>query len=244
MPMAQTAYFTPASFQFLRDLARHNDKEWFARHKPQYEERVRGPALRLIADLAAPLAGISPHLVANPRPVGGSLFRIHRDTRFSKDKSPYKTHVGMSFYHAATKATARGDAGNAAPGRLDAPGFYLHVQPGESFIGGGLWHPQPQTVQRVRQYMLNNPASWKKATRARPFTPHYALDGDSLVRPPPGYDPQHELIVDIKRKDFVATSRLTEAELCAPGLVRRVTARYAALASMIDWLCGALDLEF
>ena len=239
------AYFTPATFKFLRALARNNNREWFTAHKSDYEEQLKAPFLRLIEDLAEPLKGISARYVANPKPVGGSLFRIYKDTRFSSDKTPYKTHAGASFYHQATRATARGEEGRGAMGRLDAPVFYLHVQPGECFAGGGVWHPLPETLARVRNYMLNNPASWKAATRSPAFRKTFGkLGGDSLSRPPRGFDPAHELIEDLKRKDFVCSSPLSNEELCSPKLVGTLIARYKAAAPFADWLCGALDLEF
>ena len=234
------AHFTPATFKFLRDLKRNNNREWFLKHKPRYEAEVRQPCLHFIAELDAPLKKISAEYVASPKPVGGSLFRIHRDTRFSKDKTPYKTHAGMSFYHQATRATARSET----MGRLDAPVFYLGVEPGASFIGAGLWHPQPDTVKRVRNYMLNNPASWKKATRSAAFRKAFSMDGESLSRPPQGYDPQHELIEDLKRKDFVCGASLTDAQLCESDAMKLVVKHYAQAAPMVDWLCGALDLDF
>jgi uncharacterized protein (TIGR02453 family) len=245
MPTTQAPTFTPATFKFLKALARNNSKEWFAAHKAEYEAEVKARCLHFIGDLAEPLKKISPQLVANPKPIGGSLFRIYRDTRFSGDKSPYKTHSGMSFYHAATKATARAEGQNAMMGRLDAPGFYLHLEPGASFIGGGLWHPQPETMKRVRAYMLNNPASWKKATQNAAFIKTFGgLGGDSLQRPPAGFDPQHELITDLKRKDYICGAALTDAEVCSPELLKIALAHYRTAAPLLDWLCGALDLEF
>jgi uncharacterized protein (TIGR02453 family) len=244
MPARSQPYFTPATFRFLRSLKRNNRRDWFQAHKEQYEEQVRGPCLRLITDIAAPLRSISPQLVAVARPVGGSLFRIHRDTRFSSDKRPYKTHAGMSFYHAATKAVARGSLGTAAMGRLDAPVLYLHIEPGSCFTGGGIWHPQPDTLKRVRDFLIDNPRSWKQATRERAFKRVFELDGDVLSRPPRGYDPAHELIEDLKRKDFVATATLTDAELMRPDLIKILMQRYRLMRPMLDWLCAAVDLEF
>ncbi|MFA5938545.1 MAG: DUF2461 domain-containing protein [Sinimarinibacterium sp.] len=243
--MARLApYFSEDTFKFLRALAKNNSREWFAANKPRYEQKVRGPCLRLIGDLAGPLQQISPQLTAIAKPVGGSLFRIHRDTRFSGDKRPYKTHAGMYFAHAVAKSAARGDAGNAAMGRLDAPGLYLHLEPGACFLGGGIWHPQLPTVKRVRDYMLANPMSWKQATRSPQFRKAFELGGDALIRPPRGYDPEHELIDDLKRKDFIASAQLDDAELLRPDLVKRLISRYQQLAPLLDWLCGALDLEF
>lgn len=243
--MAKAApYFTASTFTFLRQLARNNSREWFTANKTAYEDQVRGPALRLIADLADPLKDISAELTAVAKPVGGSLFRIHRDTRFSGDKRPYKTHVGMYFSHAAAAKTARSDAGNAAMGRLDAPGLYLHIEPGACFAGGGIWHPQPQTTKLIRDYMVSNPASWKKATRDAKFLKQFHLAGEALVRPPRGYDPAHELIEDLRRKDFIASTALADDELLRPDLVRHLVARYRLMAPLLDWLCGAVDLDF
>ncbi|MCC2658328.1 MAG: hypothetical protein K0Q76_3436 [Panacagrimonas sp.] len=237
-------YFSDETFKFLRQLARNNNRDWFLQNKARYEACVRGPALRLITDLADPFKDISAQLTAVAKPVGGSLFRIHRDTRFAGDKSPYKTHIGMYFSHAAATKAARNDASGGAPGRLDAPGLYLHVEPGRCFMGGGIWHPQSETTRRIRDYMVSNPASWKKATRDPKFRKVFELDGDALVRPPKGYDPAHELIEDLKRKDFIASTSIDDAILLRPDLVKQLMARYVLMEAMLDWLCGALDLDF
>ena len=246
MPKSSTPYFAPATFKFLRGLARNNNREWFTAHKAEYEEQLRQPFLRLLADLAEPLKEISPQYVANPKPVGGSLFRIYRDTRFGGDKTPYKPWAGANLYHQATRAVVRGADGNSGMmGRLDAPSFYLHVQPGENFVGGGLWHPMPESLKRVRAYLLNNPASWKNATRSAAFKRVFGeLGGESLSRPPKGYDPTHELIEDLKRKDYVCAASLSDEELCAPALPKLLLQRFDKAAPLVDWLCGALDLEF
>jgi len=244
MPARAQPYFTPASFRFLRSLKRNNRREWFHAHKQEYEEHVKAPALRLITEIGAPLRAISPELIASPRAVGGSLFRIHRDTRFSSDKSPYKTHVGISFFHAATKAVARGSLGTAALGRLDAPVLYLHVEPGACFTGGGIWHPQPETLKRLRDFLIDNPRSWKKATRGSAFSRVFELSGETLSRPPRGYDPAHELIGDLKRKDFVASSALADADLLRADLVPLLLHRYRLMRPMLDWLCASIELEF
>lgn len=242
MATAAKPYFTSATLKFLRALARHNDREWFRAHQADYETHVKAPCLALVADLAAPLRGISPVLVADPRPIGGSLFRIHRDIRFSNDKRPYKTYAGMNFYHSATRASARGSGGS--PGRLDAPGLYLHLEPGASFMGGGIWHPQPATLKRIRDFMVDNPSSWKHATRRRAFVADYALTGEALVRPPKGYRADHELVEDLKRKDVVASSRLSDDDLLSPDLRALLVRRYKLMAPLLEWLCLSLDVEY
>lgn len=226
-----TTYFTAATFRFLRDLAANNSREWFAAHKPRYEDVLRQPFLRLINDLQGPLAKISTHYVADPRSQGGSLFRIHRDTRFANDKTPYKTWAGARFYHERSR-------------QVEAPSFYLHVQPKECFIGGGLWHPQPETTRRIRDFLVDNPEAWKKATRSKAFTARFALGGASLVRPPRGYDADHELIEDIKRKDFTAWEVFDDAIATSTELRPFLVGRLERIAPMIDYLCAALDLEF
>ena len=244
MGRAKTAYFTPHTLRFLRALARHNEREWFKAHQADYEMHVKAPCLRLIADLAPALRAVSEVLVADPRPLGGSLFRIHRDVRFSRDKSPYKTYAGMNFYHRSTKPGARGGDAGLDPGRLDAPGLYLHLEPGATFVGGGIWHPQPQTLKRVRDFMIDNPESWKHATRRRAFVAEFELTGDSLARAPKGYKPEHALIEDLKRKDIVASARLTDAEVLSTELVTILARRFKLMAPLLEWLCLSLDAPF
>ena len=229
--MANAPYFDPAAFRFLRNLAKNNNREWFNAHKPQYESAVRDPFLRLIADLAEPLARISPHFRADPRPSGGSMFRIYRDTRFANDKTPYKSWLGARLFHERSR-------------QVPAPLFYLHVAPGRCFVGGGLWHPESTTVKRIRDFLVDNPATWKKAVNAKRFRERFELGGESLTRPPRGYDPAHELIEDIKRKDFVATQHFSDAEAMSAQLPKIVIEGCKGIAPMIDYLCAALDLEF
>jgi uncharacterized protein (TIGR02453 family) len=226
-----SAYFTDKTFKFLRGLARHNEREWFQANKADYEQHLRQPFQRLIADLQPGLLDISKHYRADPKGVGGSLFRIHRDTRFSKDKTPYKPWGGARFFHARSK-------------QIEAPSFYLHVQPGHCFLGGGLWHPEPETQRKVRHFLFENPGAWKAAVRTAAFRRKFTLDGDSLSRPPRGFPAEHELIADIKRKDFVATMALDDAQVLGPRLRQTVLEHFRSDAPLIDYLCAALDLEF
>lgn len=224
-------YFTPATFRFFRDLAANNSRPWFAEHKAEYEAHVREPFLQLIADLQAPMAKISPHFVADPRKQGGSLFRIHRDTRFANDKTPYKTWSGARVAHERAR-------------QVPAPSFYLHIQPGDCFAGGGIWHPEPPTLKKLREFLADNPAAWKKATRARAFAERFTFWGESLTRPPRGYDPAHELIEDLKRKNFAAGTGFTQAVACSDELLPTLVDIFRRIAPMNDYLCAALDLEF
>ena len=224
-------YFSPAAFTFLAALDQNNSREWFHAHKSDYERHVREPFLRLIADLQAPLGKISSHYRADPRKVGGSLFRIHRDTRFSHSKLPYKGWQGARFFHERRREIA-------------APSFYLQIQPGDCFAGGGMWHPENEALKRIRGFLADNPAAWKKATRGKAFTQRFAMWGESLVRPPRGFDPAHELIEDLKRKSFATGERFDERLACSAELLPFAVAVFKAVAPMIDYLCAAQELEF
>ncbi len=222
---------TPALFDFLRELETHNERAWFEANKERYRAEVRDPMLEFIADFARPLAEISPHFVADPRPHGGSLFRIYRDTRFSKDKTPYKTNVGAHFRHAAGK-----DA--------HAPGFYLHLEPGSCFAGFGIWHPDGTALARIRDAIVERSRGWTRITRAADFRAGFRLMGDSLKRPPRGYDPDHPLIEDLKRKDFIAVTELPEADACRPDFLDRFAGLARRGAGFVRFLSRAVEVPF
>ena len=227
-----TLYFSDASFKFLRALARNNDKEWFGEHKQQYEDHVRQPFLRLLTDLQPDLAQISEHYRSDPKTVGGSLFRIYRDARFSNDKSPYKSWQGARLFHERRKQVA-------------APSFYLHLQPGHCFVGAGLWHPEAPTQRRVRQFIFDNPGSWKAAAHAPKFRKQFNFDdSEVLTRPPRGFPADFELIDDLKHKNFVFTRPLDDGSMNSPRLRQALVADLTAMAPFVDYLCAALDLEF
>jgi uncharacterized protein (TIGR02453 family) len=229
--MARQAYFTAQTLKFLRELAKNNNRDWFQANKPRFEEQVRDPFLRLIGDLQAPLAKVSTHYRADPKPSGGSMFRIHRDTRFSKEKTPYKTWAGARLFHERAR-------------QVEAPSFYIHIQPRGCFVAAGLWHPQPDTLRRVREFLANNPAAWLKATRSPAFRRRFELGGDALTRPPRGYDPNHPAIEDIKRKDIAAWANFGDAQATATNLREHIAKELSGLAPMVDYLCAALDVDF
>ncbi len=227
-----TIYFTDKSLKFLRGLARNNDKAWFDAHRADYERHVREPYLRLLTDLQPGLAAISPHFRSDPRRVGGSLFRIHRDARFSHDKSPYKLWQGARLYHERRR-------------EVPAPSFYVHLQPGDSFIGAGLWHPEPETQRRIRQFILDNPGSWKAAAHAPALRRRFEFEQtDRLVRPPRGFPADFEFIDDLKHRNWVLWRSLDDAVMTGPKLRQTVLKDLEALAPFMDYLCAALDLEF
>ncbi|MFC1889346.1 DUF2461 domain-containing protein, partial [Thermodesulfobacteriota bacterium] len=173
--MASHRYFTKETFAFLRELAANNNREWFRENKPRYVSQVRDPATLFIEDFGEHLKGISWHFVADPRPVGGSLFRIYRDTRFSRDKSPYKTHTGIQFRHVRGKD-------------VHAPGFYLHLEPRNVFAGIGIWHPDSAALAGIRNAICDAPSAWKRVVNGKAFRKVFEMDGESLIRAPKGYD--------------------------------------------------------
>ena len=197
-----------------------------------YEQHLKEPFQALITDLEPDLLTISPHYRADPRGNGGSLFRIHRDTRFSNDKTPYKTWSGARFFHERSKT-------------VPAPSFYLHLQPGDCFIGAGLWHPETETVRKVRHFIVDNPGSWKVAAHGSAFRKRFDLeDSEMLVRMPRGFPDDFEFAEDLRRKNFVAFRALDDDLMTGPRLLKTVEKDLAALGPFTDYLCAALDLEF
>jgi uncharacterized protein (TIGR02453 family) len=223
--------FGPELFEFLVDLRANNNRDWFAANKHRYEEHLLEPALAFVDAFAPRLEAISPHFRADARPSGGSLFRIYRDTRFSKDKTPYKTNVGIHFRHERAKD---------AP----APGYYLHIGPGEVFAGGGIWHPSTDAATRIREAIVADPERWKSATRRGTFAKRLELGGDSLKRVPSWADPAHPFADDLKRKDYFGWARLSEEELLAPGFVDEYATICRAAAPLMQFLCNALDVPY
>ena len=222
---------SPALFRFMRELEANNRREWFNEHKPRFLSDVRDPMLEFIEAFAPKLKQISPRFVADPSPVGGSLFRIYRDTRFSKDKSPYKTHVAAHFQHAATRGSKREES-------VHAPGFYLHLQTGQSFIGAGLWRPEPALANKIRQTIAAKPKQWRAAVKG------LDLDGDSLARPPRGFPPDHPLIDDLRRKDFICGEKFSDREVCSPQFLDRFTQACRRAAPLVKFLTEAVGLKF
>jgi len=232
MAKKQTSYFSPKLFKFLRDLAKNNNRDWFQANKARYEDELKEPSLGFISDFGPLLEKISPHFSADPRPVGGSLFRIYRDTRFSKDKTPYKTTAGIHFRHKKAK-----DA--------HAPGFYLHLAPGDVFMGAGIWHPDGTTLRKIRSAIAADGAKWKRARNAKRLVgAGYELAGESLKRAPKGIDPEHPLIEDLRRKDFMVVKSLTQKAVTQPGFMGEFASECRNASPLVKYLCGAVGVEY
>lgn len=225
------SYFTNKTFKFFKDLAANNERPWFLENKQRYIEQVRDPFLAFIHDVDKDLKKISPHYYGDDRGNGGSLFRIYRDVRFSKDKTPYKPWAGARFKHLDS-------------GTQTAPTFYLHIQPGNNFMGCGIWHPDGPVLNRIREFIHDNPRSWNKFKSGKKFKQTFELGGRSLVRPPRGYPKDDPLIEDLKRKDFVASTKLTNQQVISDDFKKVFIQHCKTAAPMVDYLCAALELEF
>jgi len=240
--MSQPSPFTPALFDFFRDLKRNNEKSWFEAHRARYEEDVLEPCKTFVMAFRPYLRKISPYFQAEPKVQGGSLFRIHANLRFNPGGPPYKEQAGIQFRHV--------DGRDA-----HAPGFYLHLEPegeasgratsvGGCFIGTGTWRPDPDTLRAIREAIVEDPDGWRGAAHGGAFRRSFELGGDSLKRGPVGFDPDHALIEDLKRKDFIAVAALTEADVVADGFVETFAERCREGAPLVRWLCAVVGAPF
>lgn len=240
--MPQPSPFTPALFDFFRALRRNNEKAWFEANRTRYEDDVLEPCKTFVRAFKPRLRELSPHFQAEPKVQGGSLFRIHRNLRFNPGAPPYKEQTGIQFRH-------------AMGGDVHAPGFYLHLEldgegaqgPGSHggcFVGLGMWRPDRDTLQAVREAIVEDPDGWRGAAHEGAFGRSFELGGDSLKLGPAGFDRDHELIDDIKRKDFIAVVPLTEAEVTADGFIDTFAERCGTGAPFVRWLCVAIGVPF
>jgi uncharacterized protein (TIGR02453 family) len=213
-------------FRFLGELRRHNDREWFNANKDRYLTEVRDPLLAFIAAVGPGLRAISPQIVADASPARGSLLRIYRDTRFSRDKTPYKTNAGLWF-----RVRADRDA--------ETPGFYLHLEPGDVFMGAGIWRPSGDALRAIREAIVKDPRGWTRAKRSG-----LSHGEATLTRPPRGFDPDHPLVADLKRLSFTGGDRFTEKQACAADFPARFVAACRRQAPLVRFLARVLGLAF
>jgi len=228
--MTDPTPITPELFGFLTELREHNERAWFEENRARYERHVREPLLAFTAAVQEPLAKISPSMLAVPKKQGGSLFRIHRDTRFSRDKSPYKTWAALQFRHEAAKD-------------VHAPGFYLHFEPGNVLAAAGIWRPATTELARVRQAIVEAPERWM-TMRDRVVRAGWVFGGESLKRIPRGFEAEHPLADDLRRKDYVVSVPLDEATACRSDFLDRYIELCRSAAPLPSYLCGILGLTW
>jgi len=229
--MPRYATFKPETLRFLNQLAKNNNREWFAENKSRYEEQVLDVALNFIQSMHDPLGKIAPHFTAIPKRMGGSLMRVYRDTRFSKNKTPYKTNIGIQFRHEKARD-------------VHSPGYYVHIDPDQVFLGAGMWRPDPDSLAAIRQRIVAKPREWQRAIDDSGFKRHWRLGGETLTRPPRGFDKEHPLIEDIKRKDFIAVKDLALEDATNPRFQQKVETAFAAATPYMQFLCKAVGVRF
>lgn len=223
--------FNRKTISFLKELSQNNNKVWFDKNRQRYEDEVRTPAFNYIESMDQHMAKISPHFIVSAKKVGGSLMRVHKDIRFSKDKTPYKTNIGINFRHARGKD-------------VHAPGFYLHIEPGNVFLGAGIWRPESSTLRNVRTLIEEYPKEWKKLTGKLTGKQEFEFGGESLKRPPKGFQAEHPLIEDLKRKDFIAIGNLKASSVYANDFEKQTARLFKAAAPLVKFICEADDLPF
>jgi uncharacterized protein (TIGR02453 family) len=203
------AGFRPEAMQFLIDLGEHNDRAWFQPRKAEFERLLKEPMEELVAALGDRFAARGIPLQADPR---RSIFRIYRDTRFSKDKSPYKTNVGASM----PWVEGTGGADDAVHGN----GAYFHFAPGNVFIGGGMYQPERPRLEALRRAIVDDPERVRAAIEDSGFLEHFGPVGshESLKRVPPGYPADHPMADLLRAKDLTFGRRLSEDEAFSPAL--------------------------
>jgi len=222
--------FSPASFDFLNELSVNNDREWFKANQPRYEQQVRTPALQFIEAMQPSVLALSPRLTAVPKKVGGSMMRPQRDSRFSKDKTPYKTNVGIQFRHFQGKD-------------VHAPGLYLHIANDGCFLGAGIWHPESKALNAIRSCIDENPNGYKKALKALTQA-GFNMEGSQLIRPPKGYDKTHPMLDELKRKDFIAIKPISMEQICGADFTEFCSREFEHCQQLMRYLCFALDLDY
>ena len=227
--------FRPGALTFLRSLARNNKREWFEANRERYETEVKRPLAILVEEIDARLGEIAPEMIGNPK---RSIFRIYRDVRFSKDKSPYKTNAAAWFYHR--------DAGHAVGTQAvhGGAGFYFQIAPKENMVAGGIWMPPTAALKTLREAIADDPDALRSILKVPAFRRAFGTLSDEAVlkRPPRGFDPEHPAIDLLRYKSFTVGRPLTDDEVLSPKLPDIVSKHYATMLPLIRWLNRVLGL--
>ena len=230
------SYFTADTLKFLRGLARNNKKTWFEAHRDDYELHVKAPLAELVGEMDVRLSTLAPEMTGDPK---RSIFRIHRDVRFSADKSPYKTHASAWFFHmgASSKVGREADGGGA--------GFYFHVQPGASMVAGGCWMPPRPALQRFRARFAEDTAGWERIVLAPAFRKRFGAlsEEDMLKRVPRGYEADHPAARWLRYQSFTVGRPLTDAQVTSGKLTTTLADDFARILPLVRWLNSTLGFE-
>lgn len=216
--------FPPEGISFLRRLKANNNREWFAAHKEEYLEFVRLPMQSLLAALAVPLEKTAPGMLVDPKK---GMFRIYRDTRFSKNKTPYKTHVSAIIH-------PRGHWEESA-------GLYVHIEPGEVFLGGGIYMPDGAQIKMIRSGVASRSKEFLAIVEGKGFRKRFgALRGDRLSRAPLGYPPDHPMIEWLRWKQYFVAEEWPEKSSAGKDFVRKVAESFSVMMPLVNFLNAAL----
>ncbi len=230
------SFFDARSLAFLRGLARNNRKDWFEAHRDDYDTHVKAPMAALIEEMDVRFRRFAPEMVGDPK---RSMFRIYRDVRFAKDKSPYKTHAACWFFHegASSKVGREADGGGA--------GLYFHLQPGASFVGGGCWMPPRPALNKFRAAIAANPKAFEKLVLAPVVKRRFgALSEESkLTRVPRGFDCDHPAGEWLKLQSFTLGTKLTDAQVTSAKLGTTLQDHFAAMLPLVRWLNATLGFK-
>ncbi len=219
-------------FKFFRELSKNNDRDWFAANKQRFKDSVQVPISAFISAMDPRLNKLTDCFITDPRPNGGSMFRIYRDVRFSHDKKPFKEHAACHFRHISGK-----DA--------HAPGYYMHFEPGNVFFGGGIWTPPTPVLTKIRNAIVDNAGEWKSLTRSASFKKRFGeLRGDGLKRAPVGFDPDHPMIDDLRRKSFFVMQEADEATARSAKFATEVEKAFKAMTPFMEFLTEAVGVPF
>jgi uncharacterized protein (TIGR02453 family) len=229
------AGFRPAAVRFLKQLRRNNRREWFEEHRAHYESELREPMKALVEEVDVRLASFAPEITGDPR---RSMFRIHRDVRFSRDKSPYKTHAACWFYHV--------DAGRGVGGETEGgAGFYFHLEPDQYLIGAGIWMPPKASLSKIRDALSDDVAGFERIVLAPGFRRRYgSLDDEGmLTRLPRGFSESHPAARWLRYPSFTVGRLLRESEALSPRLATTLARDFTTLTPFIRWINGALGFR-
>lgn len=211
---------------FIQKVAENNNREWFAENKHRYEE-AKSDALKLVSQIIPELSKVDP-LISSETDPKKSLMRIYRDVRFSKNKDPYKNNFGIWF-------SAKSKGGNE-------PGYYLHIQPGKSFLAGGYWMPEPEHLKLIRQEIDYNFSDFEKVINDKDFKATFKLGfGNALKNAPKGYDPSDPNIEFLKLKSFEATTQIADEEFLKPTIVNKLISSFKTVNPLVAFLRNALE---
>ncbi|MCU0411280.1 MAG: DUF2461 domain-containing protein [Bacteroidetes bacterium] len=219
--------FPKEGIAFLKRLKKNNNREWFAAHKDEYEELVRQPMLSLIEALQPHFQRFAPDFDLTPK---RAIFRVYRDTRFSADKTPYKTHVAAHF---VIRGKDKGFLGS---------GYYLHVEPGEMYVGGGIYMPDNDQLKKIRAHVAANGEEFLSIINARAFKKRFGkLEGNALTRIPKGYDESHPMAEWLKLKQFFAGVSWPETKSHNTRVVKEIADVCETLAPLVNFLNAAMS---